>query len=61
MSKSQPPQRSSKGHVEAVKDDVIKLKQVGAIKEAFYPKLLANTVVVKRRMESAECVWISQI
>ena len=47
--KRQPPQRSSKEHVEAVKEEVIKLKRVGAIKEAFYPKWLANTVVVKKK------------
>ena len=35
--KRQPPQRSSKEHVEAVKSEVTKLKQAGAIKEVFYP------------------------
>ena len=35
--KRQPPQRPSKEHVEAVKSGVTKLKQAGAIKEAFYP------------------------
>ena len=33
----QPPRRSSKEHVEAIKNEVIKLKQVGATKEVFYP------------------------
>ena len=33
----QPPRRPSKEHVEAVKNEVTKLKQVGAIKEVFYP------------------------
>ena len=28
-----------------------KLKQVGAIKEVFYPEWLANTVVVKKKNE----------
>ena len=34
-------------YVEAVKSEVTKLKQAGAIKEVFYPQWLANTVVVK--------------
>ena len=36
-SKRQPPRRPSKEHAEAVKNEVTKLKQVGAIKEVFYP------------------------
>ena len=35
--------------MEAVKSEVTKLKQAGAIKEVFYPQWLANTVVVKKR------------
>ena len=34
----QPPQRSSKEHVEVVSVEVNKLKQAGAIKEVFYPE-----------------------
>ena len=49
--KRQPPWRPSKEHVEAVKCEVIKLKQAGAIKEVFYPQWLANTVVVKKKTE----------
>ena len=45
--KRQPPRHPSKEHVEAIKNEVIKLKQAGAIKEVFYPQWLANTVVVK--------------
>ena len=48
-SRKQPPQRSSKDHAEAIKIEVNKLKQAGAIKEIFYPKWLANTVVVKKK------------
>ena len=33
--KRQPPRRPSKEHVEAVKSEVTKLKQAGAIKECF--------------------------
>ena len=47
--KKQPLRRSSKDHFDAVKDKVIKLKQSGVIKEVFYPKWLANTVVVKKK------------
>ena len=48
-SKKQPHRCSSKDHSDAVKDDVMKLKQVGGITEVFYPKWLANTVVVKKK------------
>ena len=47
--KRQPPQRPSKEHVEAVKSEVIKLKQTRAIKEVFYSQWLANIVVVKKK------------
>ena len=45
----QPPLRSSKDHFDAVKDEVMKLKQAGFIKEVFYLEWLANTVVVKKK------------
>ena len=45
----QSPRRPSKEHTEAVKSEVAKLKQAGAIKEVFYPQWLANTVVVKKK------------
>ena len=47
--RKQPPRRSSKEHFDAVKDEVTRLKQVGAIKEVFYPEWLANTMVVKKK------------
>lgn len=47
--KKKLPRRSSKEHAKAVKDEVRKFKQVGAIKEVFYPEWLANTVVVKKK------------
>ena len=47
--RKQPPQRSSKDHSDAVKDNVMKLKQTRAIKEVFYPEWLANTVVMKKK------------
>ena len=45
----QPPQRSSKEHFDAVKEEVARLKWAGTIKEVFYPKWLANTVVVRKK------------
>ena len=47
--KKQSPRRPSNEHVEAIKSEVVKLKQAGAIKEIFYPQWLANTVVVKKK------------
>ena len=47
--KKQPPRHSSKDHADAVKDDVTKFKQAGAIKEVSYPEWLANTVMVKKK------------
>ena len=36
--KKQLPRRLSKDHSDAVKEDVVKLKQAKAIKEVFYPE-----------------------
>ena len=47
--KKQPHLCSSKDHSEVVKEEVMKLKQIGAIKEVFYPEWLANTMVVKKK------------
>ena len=47
--KKQPPQRSSKEHSNAINEEVLKLKRVGAIKEVFYLEWLANTVVLKKK------------
>ena len=46
--KKQSPRCPSKEHANAVRDEVMKLKKVGAIKEVFYPEWLANTIVVKK-------------
>ena len=48
--KKQIPWQSLKEHVEAVKDEVHKLKQVGAIKKVFYLEWLANAMVVKKKL-----------
>ena len=47
--RKQPPRRSSKEHSNAIRDEVIKLKQAGYIKEVSYTEWLANTVVVKKK------------
>ena len=47
--KKKPLRSSSKEHSDAVKDEVTKLKQAGAIKEVFYLEWLANTVVVRKK------------
>ena len=47
--KKQPLRRPSNEHVEAIKSEVVKLKQAEAIKEIFYIQWLANTVVVKKK------------
>ena len=55
--KRQPPRRPFKEHVEAIKYEVTKFRQAGAIKEVFYPQWLVNTVVVKKKKrESGACV-----
>ena len=46
--KKQLPRRPSKEHADAITDEVRKLKQADAIKEVFYPKWLANIVIVKK-------------
>jgi len=47
--KKQKLRRSAKQHVEVVKQEVAKLKEVGAIKEVFFPEWLSNTMVVKKK------------
>ncbi|XP_065630381.1 uncharacterized protein LOC136067891 [Quercus suber] len=49
--RKQPLRCSSKDYFDAVKDEVTKFKQAGAIKEVFYLEWLANTVVVKKKNE----------
>ena len=49
LPRMQPPRLSSKKHFDAVKEEVNKLKHVGAIKEVFYPYWLPNTMVMKKK------------
>ena len=59
--RKQPPRRPSKDHFDAIKDEVMKLKHAGAIKEVFYPKWLPTLWLQRRKMESGGYVWTSQI
>ena len=54
--KKQSSRRLSKEHSDVVKEVVLKLKRIGAIKEVFYPEWLANTVVVKKKVGNGGCV-----
>ncbi|XP_030963814.1 uncharacterized protein LOC115984974 [Quercus lobata] len=47
--KKQKPRRSAKEHIEAVRQEVKRLKEVGEIKEFFFPEWLGNTVVVRKK------------
>ena len=47
--KKQNLRQLTKPHVKAVKEEVKKLKQAGAIKEVFFPDWLLNTVLVKKK------------
>ena len=49
LSKKQKLRRSGKEHVEAVILEVRRLRDAGAIKVAFFPEWLANTVAVKKK------------
>ena len=48
-SKKQKLRRSTKMHVEVVKQEVKRLKDAGVIKEVFFSEWLANTVVMKKK------------
>ena len=41
--------RSVKKHVKAIRQEVKRLKEARAIKEVFFPKWLANSMVVKKK------------
>ena len=47
--KKQSSQHSFREHANAIREEVMKLKHAGAIKEVFYPEWLANIVVVKKK------------
>ena len=47
--KKQSLRHPSREHAEAVREEVTRLKQTGAIKEVFYFEWLKNTIVVKKK------------
>jgi len=47
--KKQKPRRSAKEHFNAIRQEVKRLKEAGAIKEIFFPEWLVNTVVEKKK------------
>ena len=47
--KKQKPRRSTKEHVVAIRQEVKRLNEAGAIKEIFFLECLTNTVVVKKK------------
>ena len=47
--KKQKLRRSAREHVEVVKSEVQRLKEVGAIREIYFLEWLANTIVVKKK------------
>ena len=47
--KKQKSRRSAREHIEAIKLEVQKLKEVGAIREIYFLEWLANIVVVKKK------------
>ena len=49
MPKKQRTRRFAKPHMEAVKEEVEKLKRSGAIQKVFFPEWQANTMVVKKK------------
>ena len=55
--KKQPPQCSSKEHVEAIKEEVLKLMHAGAIKEVFYP-VVGQYSCGEEEARKVENVWI---
>ena len=40
--KKQPPRRPSREHTDAIRDEVVKLKRAGAIKEVFLPRIVGQ-------------------
>ena len=50
----------SDDRVTAVKAEVQRLLDAKVIREVKYPTWLANTVPIKKKMESGECASISQ-
>ena len=57
--KKQLHRRQSREHIDAIKEEVMKLKRAGAIKEVFFtPSGWPTLWWSRRKMESGEFVWI---
>ena len=56
--KKQPPRCPSREHADAIRDEVMKLKRAGAIKEVFYPEWLANNMVVTPQPKFIINLWV---
>jgi hypothetical protein len=59
--RKQKLQKMSDEKAEGARNKVKRLMSAGVIREVTYPEWLANTVMVKKAMESGECLSISQI
>ena len=59
--RKQPPWRSSKDHFDAVKDEVMKLKQTGLLKKCSTLNGWPILWLWRRKMENGGHVWTSQI
>lgn len=59
--KKQRPRRSAKLHVDLMKDEVERLKCLGAIREVFFPEWLTNMVVVKKNGKWKVCVYFTDL
>ena len=59
--KKQRPRRSAKLHVDVMKDEVERLKCLGAIREVFFPEWLTNMVVVKKNGKWKVCVYFTDL
>ena len=46
----------------AIGEEIVKLLAAGFIKKVYHPELLANPVLIRKRVENGECVlttWVS--
>jgi hypothetical protein len=58
--KKQKLRKISKEKVEATKAEAQRLLDAGFIREVVYPELLANVIMVRKKMVNGRCAWILQ-
>jgi hypothetical protein len=58
--KKQKLRKISKEKVEATKAEAQRLLDAGFIREVVYPELLANVIMVRKKMVNSRCAWILQ-